>query len=252
MTSNNAVACFPLAILDLACWRLVIAKRASIANRERPRTFFQNVPVHILRTGKVCPSTEQRTILRWFGQVIGPVPDVYRTVSPSGSAPPQCGSVLADGTEVDEMERPAMQRPMMDPTFVPEPITAKPRPRWRSLLRPAMSFGRKFLRVLFYDPLSHARLPGRAPREVRSSWFNRFCHALLYRLAFVPVLVALTIAVLVYSGTHPTQYPSELDPSSEGIYYDPVTFLSEDGVRLEGWLVPVLEPKLVVSRKDAA
>jgi pimeloyl-ACP methyl ester carboxylesterase len=37
-----------------------------------------------------------------------------------------------------------------------------------------------------------------------------------------------------------------------GVYYDPVTFLSGDGTRLEGWIVPVLDARKVVEQKEAA
>jgi len=56
----------------------------------------------------------------------------------------------------------------------------------------------------------------------------------------------------VYAGTHP---PSELtitDPAAEGIYYDPVTFLSADGTRLEAWLVPLFDAKKINEEKEKA
>src|SRR5262249_29813903 len=37
---------------------------------------------------------------------------------------------------------------------------------------------------------------------------------------------------------------------SQGVYYDPVNFLSDDGARLEGWLVPVVDAKKVLEEKD--
>jgi alpha-beta hydrolase superfamily lysophospholipase len=40
------------------------------------------------------------------------------------------------------------------------------------------------------------------------------------------------------------------DPSSMGIYYDPVNFLAADNTRLDGWLVPVVDAKKVLEEKE--
>jgi pimeloyl-ACP methyl ester carboxylesterase len=150
-----------------------------------------------------------------------------------------------------------MQRPLMDPTFLPD-VPTKTRPPkvklWRRLLRQAVRPLKVLAKVLFYKPWHReptTMLAGGSPGPGRSDFnFHRFCRSLLYRLLFVPVLLVLALAAIVYAGTHPRQSPSDLDPSSEGVYYDAVSFLSDDGVRLEGWLIPVLEPKLVVKEKD--
>jgi pimeloyl-ACP methyl ester carboxylesterase len=140
----------------------------------------------------------------------------------------------------------------MDPTFVSESaaIVHPPRPGPKQLLRAIGRFGALLGRVLFYRPLASACGWNAKAGVDRGTKVNQFCRALLYRLMFVPVLMALTVAALVYAGTHPKQPGSEVDPSSLGVYYDPVTFLSEDGVRLEAWLVPVLEPGAVIAQKE--
>jgi hypothetical protein len=153
-----------------------------------------------------------------------------------------------------------MQRPLMDPTFLPDvPAPKKGRKSPLRLLARAAVFPFRLIgRVLFYNPWRRrpvSILAGSPPPEERrrgSSLFQRFCKALLYRLVFVPVFMALAIAALVYAGTHPRQTASDLDPTSEGVYYDAVSFLSEDEVRLDGWLVPVLEPKVVIAQKEQA
>jgi len=58
------------------------------------------------------------------------------------------------------------------------------------------------------------------------------------------------LTALVFAATHPGQTSVAADPLSYGVYYDPVNFLSDDGARLEGWLVPVLDAKRVLEQKD--
>jgi predicted alpha/beta-fold hydrolase len=74
---------------------------------------------------------------------------------------------------------------------------------------------------------------------------------LTYRLAFVPVVLVIFITALVFAATHPGASVVATDPLSFGVYYDPVNFLSDDGARLEGWLVPVIDAKRVIEERDA-
>lgn len=102
-------------------------------------------------------------------------------------------------------------------------------------------------RIITYSPLRHG------PLRIRiddGTFWQRFTRGLLYRLTFVPVLAALAASALVYTSTHPPQIRPTLDPSAHQIYYDAVTFLSQDGVRLEGWLVPVIDAAAVLSQKE--
>jgi len=82
--------------------------------------------------------------------------------------------------------------------------------------------------------------------------FVRIFRVLLYRLLFVPLALGGVVLALVYLGTHPPKVASILDPLSQGTYYDPLSFVSEDGSRLEGWLVPLLDAKMVVSKREQA
>jgi hypothetical protein len=125
---------------------------------------------------------------------------------------------------------------------------------------------RIFFRGLFYDPLSHLRSGARFRNE-EGTVFTRFMRALAYRLAFVPIIAALFACALVYSATHPmTRRASaapapnsaavnggaEIDPSSQGIFYDAVTVTSEDSVRLESWLVPAIDARTVIDKGTKA
>jgi pimeloyl-ACP methyl ester carboxylesterase len=80
--------------------------------------------------------------------------------------------------------------------------------------------------------------------------FSRFMRKLLYRLMFVPTLLAVLIGVLVVTATHPKPAPGVMDPVSQGVYYDPVELLSLDGTKLEGWLVPVVDARRVIAEKE--
>ena len=52
---------------------------------------------------------------------------------------------------------------------------------------------------------------------------------------------AASVAPPESSSLHLVQPPAELDPSSVGIHFDPVTITSDDGARLEAWLVPMYD-----------
>jgi hypothetical protein len=137
----------------------------------------------------------------------------------------------------------------MNPTWLDE-ASGPVHKTWWDRLKPIRRLVRFAGRILLWDPLTRTRFRG-LRIEDGTPW-NRFCRGLLYRLTFIPVFVALTVAALVYAGTHPRQIYSEMDPNSQGIYYDAVTLRSEDGVRLEAWLVPVLEADQVLKQKDMA
>jgi hypothetical protein len=103
------------------------------------------------------------------------------------------------------------------------------------------------IRCLFSKPLAR-----RSPtfRNEDGTALGRFCKGVAYRALFVPLLVALTSSAFVFSGTHPKSKPIELDPSSAGLYYDPISFASADGTRLDGWIVPVVSAKEVLAKKE--
>ncbi len=52
------------------------------------------------------------------------------------------------------------------------------------------------------------------------------------------ILLAVALSfVLVYVNTHPPRYPLNIPPSYYDARYEPVSFITEDGLILKGWLV---------------
>lgn len=143
-----------------------------------------------------------------------------------------------------------MHRPVMNPSFVEE--GDERRGQRRRLLRLAARVSLRALKLLsdvaFFDPLARAR--HRHFRIETGSTASRFVRGLLYRLAFLPLLLALMLAAIVWAATHPRALNAEVDPTAVGLYYDAVTCLTEDGVRIEGWLVPVVDARRVLEEKD--
>src|SRR4051812_12543047 len=143
-----------------------------------------------------------------------------------------------------------MQRPVMHPVFRAEDVTATKvkTPKWKTFFKTKVVGGFKgAVRLLVSSPVKVGR---RAEVENRPPLASRFIKGMAYRALFLPVLVALSCATLVFTGTHPTLVYSATDPATFGVYYDPVVFDSEDGTRLEGWLAPVIDAKSIVEQKE--
>lgn len=143
-----------------------------------------------------------------------------------------------------------MQRPQMHPVFRAEDVTAtkKKTPQWRIFFKTkVLGAFKNALRLLVSSPVKLGR---RAEVESRPPLVTRFVKGLAYRALFLPVLVALSCATLVFTGTHPTMVFSATDPATYGVYYDPVGFESQDGTRLEGWLAPVVDAKAILEKKE--
>lgn len=142
-----------------------------------------------------------------------------------------------------------MERPVMNPTFTYDAsadASKQPKPRqgrfsflWRILKRIA--------RLLLSNPFGGHR---GSFRNEEGTKLSRFVRGFTYRLAFVPVLLVMFITAIILAATHPGRSSQGADPLSFGVYYDPVNFLADDGARLEGWLVPVLDAKRVLEEKD--
>lgn len=137
-----------------------------------------------------------------------------------------------------------MQRPVMNPDFAPDPIAPAPRRRWGLMLR---RLARRTMALLLMDviPRRHKHL-----RADDGTLASRIFRAVLYRLAFVQLLIGLLIGLSVAITTHPPHVQSGLTPQDLGIYYEPVSMLSEDQTRLEGILVPALDARRVLEEKD--
>ena len=60
--------------------------------------------------------------------------------------------------------------------------------------------------------------------------------ALNILLGIVLLVIALSF-ILVYANTHPPRYPLNVPPSDYGQPYERVSFVTEDGLTLAGWLI---------------
>ncbi len=138
-----------------------------------------------------------------------------------------------------------MQRPIMDPTFLNDPTPVR-HPRHRrlwALLKAIAKLGK----LLITDPLSRRQ---RVRIEDGTPW-QRFFRGLIYRLALMPVLLVIFLVLVVLAATHPGRIAPGADPVAYGLYYDPVSFLADDGVKVEGWLVPAVDAKRVIDEGEA-
>jgi hypothetical protein len=138
----------------------------------------------------------------------------------------------------------------MHPVFRAEDVTAtkKKTPQWKVFFKTKVVGAFKgALRLLVTSPVGLGR---RAEAENRPPMAKRFVRGLACRALFLPVLIVLSSLTLVFTGTHPTMVYSATDPATYGVYYDPVGFDSQDGIRLEGWLAPVVDAKSVIEKKD--
>lgn len=139
-----------------------------------------------------------------------------------------------------------MHRPVMNPSFLLELDAPKRRPGRLASFRRVLGWA---WRALLFEPFGFLRRQ-RTRIEVGTP-FARLCRAVLYRLIGLPVIVVAIAAVLVFNGTHPPIVPPTTDPQTLGVYHDPVTFLADDGMRLEAWLIPVIDAKRVIEEKEA-
>jgi pimeloyl-ACP methyl ester carboxylesterase len=138
-----------------------------------------------------------------------------------------------------------MQRPMMDPTFVKDLVNSKrKRPAYLKLVGKAAKW---FGRSLVSNPLV-VRRPDE--QEKRVSLVKLGLRMAVSWVIFVPLLAGLATALLVFVGTHPQTPMVVADPASQGVYYEPVTFASEDSIILNGWLVPAIDAKRVLEDRD--
>ena len=143
-----------------------------------------------------------------------------------------------------------MIRPLMGPSFLEDEA---PDPKQKRKFRPLRFVGRMIWlvvlwvwRVLTYDPLK------RKLRIEDGTLVSRTLRGLGYRLFFMPVAVAGIVCLMVWTATHPRNNLLEKDPGSTELYYDAVTFVTTDNVRLEGALFPVLDARQVIEEQERA
>ncbi len=143
-----------------------------------------------------------------------------------------------------------MQRPVMNPGFQ-ESDASVGADRLRAVkifARAAWRGSRVFVRALLFNPIRAKQ--GAFRVDDGSTPAARFLRGLLYRLAFVPIIVVLGVSAMGYVATHPAQFACEADPTSIGLYFDPVKCVTEDGVRLDAWVIPVVDASRVLNERD--
>ena len=137
-----------------------------------------------------------------------------------------------------------MQRPVMNPSFMFEP-PAKAAPK-RKKFAWVWSILKRLVRLMLSHPFG-----GKQPfRNEEGTKLGRFIRGFAYRLAFVPLILVMFLTALVLAATHPQRPLPTQDPLTVGVYYDPVNIVTDDGARLEGWLVPVIDAKRVLEEKE--
>lgn len=142
-----------------------------------------------------------------------------------------------------------MQRPVMNPTFFEESSPHSGQKRLLRLLGHSIwRVVRLGLRFLTYDPFHSIA----GFRVEEGSPTVRIIRGIMYRLAFVPVFIALAACAIVWVSTHPRSVTVPIDPASQGIYYEPVTFTAPDQTKIDAWLVPQMSAKTVLEEKDRA
>lgn len=139
-----------------------------------------------------------------------------------------------------------MLRPSLNPSFLEDPEPPVVRPR-RRLWRAAVVALKRVWRLMMWRPFGTPRVEGEEPQQTP---FMDVCRALLHRLAFAPIVLTMLIAALVWSATHPRPVDAGATPASLGIYYEPVAMAADDGQLFEGWLVPAIDAKRVISQQE--
>ena len=146
-----------------------------------------------------------------------------------------------------------MQRPVMHPVFRAEDVAPvkKKAPKWKLfLMNTVVAFFKKVIKSLLSSPVKvNAR---RSDTAVQAPLAVRFIRGLAYRALFLPILLVLSTATLVFTGTHPSVAYSATDPNSYGIYSEGVAFEAEDGTDLEGWIAPVIDARAIIEKKERA
>jgi pimeloyl-ACP methyl ester carboxylesterase len=138
-----------------------------------------------------------------------------------------------------------MKRPVMDPMFLKDQNHP---PRFPKLWAAGAACGRGvvwFGKLLFRPPFRVNRVGAS-----QQSPASKIVRGLVYRMMFAPILISGMSAVVVFFATHPLVNAPPIDPSSQGVYFDPISFTSEDGTQLQAWLVSVVDARRVVLQRD--
>lgn len=144
-----------------------------------------------------------------------------------------------------------MHRPVMDTMYldVGEAETPAVRPMWQKLM-PAWRAARRIAKILAASAAGVRRGAGLVDN---ASLWPAILRGLGYRLACLPPLIALTVAILIYLGTHPTpSRPQTGQPLTPASFYENVAFTARDGTPLTAWLVPGIDAGRVLREREQA
>ncbi len=136
-----------------------------------------------------------------------------------------------------------MDRPVLNPDIFPD---APPKARPSRLASLPVMATRLLIGFLFLDLIP---FPSKKKKPPSPALILRAC---IHRLAILPIVLALLVASVVYISTHPPQLAVEMDPGTQGQYYEPVNLLSSDGVRNEAWIIPAIDAHQILSLGDRA
>jgi pimeloyl-ACP methyl ester carboxylesterase len=144
-----------------------------------------------------------------------------------------------------ESQQPPAQK-MQRPSLQPGRVTPPSRPDDDEVEAVDPRFLSGFGRALLRNPFS--RRGNFAVYE--GSRLERFIRGLLYRLALLPAVAILSAAAMVYLQTHPSSPQFVPDPLTQGVYYEPLTLMADDHVRIEAWLAPALDAEQVINEGE--
>ena len=103
-------------------------------------------------------------------------------------------------------------------------------------------------RLLLSRPFTSARR--RQLLDATPLSMGRVFQIILHRLAFAPIVLAILVTLMVYGGTHPPPVTPAINPASAEVYYQPITIVTEDDTRLNGYLFPLLDEQRVLAEKE--
>jgi hypothetical protein len=138
-----------------------------------------------------------------------------------------------------------MNRPVLNPLFVDDVEPRAPRTTLAGRLTDCAVAA-----VIGAGRLLTADLTGRSIELDVRSRIARMIQGIVYRLALLPLALALAIVGVVYYATHPRVTAVTADPGREGLFYEAVTFKSADGHAIDSWLVTPLDEQRVLTERD--
>jgi pimeloyl-ACP methyl ester carboxylesterase len=156
--------------------------------------------------------------------------------------------MLREDPEIPERYRKYLQQGDAPPTPQPRgrdvaaPASRRPTPRVGA---PAPAKLRTRLwALLMYCPIRRSQ-----PQEklTLQTVLWRMLEGLVLRALLAPLIIALFMGVVVHVTTHPARVQAELTPATLGLPYRSVSIPVADGLVLDGWFVPALDPETVAA-----